>query len=314
MSGPPPPPRNKHRNSTHKQSRHQSQEEYDNYRDQQSAVTGAGYNAVRQRNAVDVYEHGQYGGANVSHQDESHHDEANMHQYDDIESESYDCSTDPISPVHLLDSTPETTIGINVVVRGELEFESLLRIDGLFTGKLISKGDLIIGSQGKLVGNVTDMGSLLVDGKIVGNINVGRVCLRGQASVFGDITCKSIQVEPTVVMVGKVNIHSEAPQRIDSDGNVVASVPETQVEPKRKNSSHAQGDRKKSENAVDGEKMIAAELAAAKAKEQDQQREISDRAAQKQREEREIAEEKKKREEEDSRPDQWQEPEESGDT
>ena len=44
MSGPPPPPRNKHRNSTHKQSRHQSQEEYDNYRDQQSAVTGAGYN------------------------------------------------------------------------------------------------------------------------------------------------------------------------------------------------------------------------------------------------------------------------------
>jgi len=57
---------------------------------------------VRQRNAVDVYEHGQYGGANVSHQDESHHDEANMHQYDDIESESYDCSTDPISPVHLL--------------------------------------------------------------------------------------------------------------------------------------------------------------------------------------------------------------------
>lgn len=33
---------------------------------------------------------------------------------------------------------PETIIGENVVVKGELKFETLLRVNGLCTGKLIS--------------------------------------------------------------------------------------------------------------------------------------------------------------------------------
>lgn len=37
------------------------------------------------------------------------------------------------------DESPETTIGKNVKVKGELAFEKLLRVDGSFEGRLLSK-------------------------------------------------------------------------------------------------------------------------------------------------------------------------------
>jgi Polymer-forming cytoskeletal len=61
---------------------------------------------------------------------------------------------------HEQNDTPETTIGHQVSMTGELVFDKLLRIDGKFNGKLISKGDLIVGPTGVLTGNVLDMGEV----------------------------------------------------------------------------------------------------------------------------------------------------------
>lgn len=44
-----------------------------------------------------------------------------------------------ITPTALDEGIPETTIGEYVTVKGELEFDRLLRIDGNFEGKLISE-------------------------------------------------------------------------------------------------------------------------------------------------------------------------------
>lgn len=126
-----------------------------------------------------------------------------------------------ISPRSLLGETPETTIGKNVIATGKLEFGRLVRIDGSFSGKLVSKGDLIVGSGGILEGNVDGMGSLFIEGKVVGNIAADTVYLQSQAEVFGNITCKSITVEPDVVIVGEVNINPKAPQKFDSEGKEV---------------------------------------------------------------------------------------------
>ena len=44
-----------------------------------------------------------------------------------------------ITPTTLDEGVPETTIGEYVTVKGELEFDRLLRIDGSFEGKLMSE-------------------------------------------------------------------------------------------------------------------------------------------------------------------------------
>lgn len=73
------------------------------------------------------------------------------------------------------------------------------------------------------------MGSLLVDGRVEGNINVDVVSLRNSAQVFGNITCKSITIDPQVVISGKLNIHPKAPMVVDCDGNEVSDEDAAQV-------------------------------------------------------------------------------------
>jgi cytoskeletal protein CcmA (bactofilin family) len=115
---------------------------------------------------------------------------------------------------HLLMESPETTIGPAVHMKGELSFGKLLRIDGTFSGKLVSTGDLIVGESGVLHGNIENMGEVMVDGKVVGNITVERVELRGRAEVHGNITCKSLSIDSSVIVIGNLNVHPGAPAKL----------------------------------------------------------------------------------------------------
>lgn len=82
-------------------------------------------------------------------------------------------------------------------------------------------GDLVVAKTGKVYGDIENLNQVVVEGKVVGNIFAERLQLRGFASVHGDITCKSVNIGPNVVLVGSLNIHPLAPKVIDSNGNIV---------------------------------------------------------------------------------------------
>lgn len=42
-----------------------------------------------------------------------------------------------------------------------------------------------------------------------------------QASVHGNITCKSLKIDPTTVIVGSINVNPFAPSKVDPLGNIV---------------------------------------------------------------------------------------------
>lgn len=127
---------------------------------------------------------------------------------------------------NILDIEPETTIGATLVIKGKLSFERLLRLDGTFEGELTSEGDLIVGPRGEIRGDVTAMKELLVYGKVIGNISVDSLDLCGNASIYGNITCKTCRIDPTVVLVGRLNINPYAPQLMHPDGSI-APEPDT---------------------------------------------------------------------------------------
>ena len=108
---------------------------------------------------------------------------------------------------------PDTVIGEKVSIKGELAFDTLLRIDGNFEGQLLSKGKLIIGPTGKVKSDLT-LEEAFIAGKVEGDIHVeGRLVLRGRAEVYGNITAKTISVDEGVTIVGQVLV---SPQ-IDAD-------------------------------------------------------------------------------------------------
>lgn len=99
---------------------------------------------------------------------------------------------------------PETTLGEGVSFRGELSFERLLRIDGIFEGQLLSKGKVIVGPKGKVKADL-DLREAIIEGEVEGNITVQeRLELRGEARVTGDIHAKSLCVDEGVQINGHV--------------------------------------------------------------------------------------------------------------
>ncbi|KAJ1454957.1 polymer-forming cytoskeletal-domain-containing protein [Pelagophyceae sp. CCMP2097] len=134
----------------------------------------------------------------------------------------------PPAKVSLLDLEPETTIGETISIEGKLRFERLLRLDGKFEGELISAGDLIVGPTGELVGDVRGMGDVVVFGKVMGSISVDRLELRASAAIYGNVACKSLRMDPSVVLVGTLNIHPFAPQNMDRNGELTADAPQVE--------------------------------------------------------------------------------------
>lgn len=127
-----------------------------------------------------------------------------------------------VAKVPIVDAEPETTIGVAVKMKGELSFERLLRIEGEFEGKLVSKGSLVVGTKGVLTGPVENMKEVYVTGgKIIGNITVEKLVLRDKAQVFGNITAKTVKIEPDCVVIGRLNVNPQAPERVNEKGEIV---------------------------------------------------------------------------------------------
>lgn len=82
-------------------------------------------------------------------------------------------------------------------LQGELRFETSFRIDGKFTGTVVSDGDLIIGAGGEVDGELR-VGQVFVSGTVRGTIRASR----------------RIQVTPT----GKVLADLETPVLVVEDG------------------------------------------------------------------------------------------------
>ncbi len=68
--------------------------------------------------------------------------------------------------------------------------------------------------NGTLIGDLDKMGGVIIEGKIIGNINVQYLELKTNAVIHGDITCKSLAMGWGVKVVGKLNVHPDAPEEL----------------------------------------------------------------------------------------------------
>ena len=117
---------------------------------------------------------------------------------------------------------PEVTIGHDVDIKGDLEYNKLLRIDGRFHGQLLSKGHLIIGKTGIYIGDIKNLGIVVISGNVTGNIQAEYVIVKNYAKIIGNITCKSFVLQGDDIRIkGLVNIHPLAPEIIDEYDNII---------------------------------------------------------------------------------------------
>lgn len=102
---------------------------------------------------------------------------------------------------------PETTVGEGVCIKGELEFERFLQIDGIFEGTLVSQGKLKVGPAGVVRSTIENLSEATVEGVIEGDVSVtGLLELRGRAKIYGNIKAGSLSVDDGVTIEGKVSV------------------------------------------------------------------------------------------------------------
>ena len=86
---------------------------------------------------------------------------------------------------------------------GKLTFEGTVRIDGKFTGSIITNDTLVVGEGAKLTAEVS-CGTIIVHGEVVGNIRAkNSVELHQPARVRGNIETPSLLIDKGVIFEGQ---------------------------------------------------------------------------------------------------------------
>ena len=103
-----------------------------------------------------------------------------------------------------------TLLGRGSEFEGKLSFEGTVRIDGKLTGEIFSDDVLIVG-EGAEVRAEINVGSIIIEGNVQGNITAKRsVELHTPGKVRGNITTPSLYIEKGVIFDGNCQMESSA--------------------------------------------------------------------------------------------------------
>ena len=90
----------------------------------------------------------------------------------------------------------------DVEIRGKLRFSNDLIIDGRIEGEVNSEGDLTVGENAQIVGDIKTR-SVVVFGKVDGNITVTDRCeLKQNALLHGDVVAGKLAIEEGATFIG----------------------------------------------------------------------------------------------------------------
>lgn len=125
-----------------------------------------------------------------------------------------------------VNDTESTTINLisnGTEITGDVRSQGDIRIDGVLIGNLSTTGKVVIGTTGKVKGEVNCKNSE-VSGVIEGKIRVSQLLtLKIASSINGDIITNKLSIEPGARFTGNCNM---------SDGNELKPTEEKPVKAK----------------------------------------------------------------------------------
>jgi cytoskeletal protein CcmA (bactofilin family) len=115
-------------------------------------------------------------------------------------------------------NTGYSVIDDRLTIRGEIDTDGTVRVDGHIEGALHRAGSLIIGAGGEVVGDI-EASEVVVAGTVRGNVHAsGRLEVEPGASVHGEIRANAMVLREGAIIHGKVSIGA-APATADNSGN-----------------------------------------------------------------------------------------------
>jgi cytoskeletal protein CcmA (bactofilin family) len=99
-----------------------------------------------------------------------------------------------------------SALGSGTVIEGKFTFDSPVRIDGSLSGEIVSNSLLIVGEHA-IVRAKVDVGSLIVLGEVVGDVNAADLVeIRATGSLRGDLSTSRIAIETGGFYQGSISL------------------------------------------------------------------------------------------------------------
>jgi cytoskeletal protein CcmA (bactofilin family) len=94
-------------------------------------------------------------------------------------------------------------------ITGDISSNDNIRLDGILNGNVITKGKLVIGESGKVIGTINCKNSDIL-GVVEGKINVSDLLsLKSTAHIKGDIFTSRLAIEPGCIFTGTCKMGDE---------------------------------------------------------------------------------------------------------
>ncbi len=111
-------------------------------------------------------------------------------------------------------TSSKNILSSDVEIKGKLRFSNDLIIDGRIEGEVNSEGDLTVGENAQIMGDIKTR-SVVVFGKVHGNITVTDRCeLKQNAELHGDVVAGKLAIEEGAAFMGASTVG--APSKLGS--------------------------------------------------------------------------------------------------
>jgi cytoskeletal protein CcmA (bactofilin family) len=116
-------------------------------------------------------------------------------------------------------------IGEGTRIKGELDLNGLLRIDGDFSGIIRTKGKVLVGKNGRAECTLT-AGTVVIGGVFRGEIiSTEKVIILSTGLVLGTITTPRLIIEEGVIFDGNCKITAPTPAEGPRNGSIARPSP-----------------------------------------------------------------------------------------
>ena len=154
-----------------------------------------------------------------------------------------------------IESNYDIIIGSSSLIKGDIESEGSIRVDGKIFGNIKSLGNVIISENAYVKGDVFSMNAEIY-GKCEGNVQVkGKINIHQNSSLIGDIIAKSFNTKEGSLFKGNCVVDPEEELVITIDALIGHTQSETNlVDFTKSNSNERNKNRYDKEKELDSKK------------------------------------------------------------
>lgn len=115
------------------------------------------------------------------------------------------------------ESNFDIVLGPNSIIKGDMESEGSIRVDGKVIGNITTLGSVIVSENAYVNGNITSA-SAEIYGVCEGNVQVkGKLNLHQNATLIGDVLAKSFNTKEGASFKGNCIVDPDEELKIDID-------------------------------------------------------------------------------------------------